>query len=421
MHMCLTGFVLGELNPTYPLRKFEGGQRVLRAGRVRKKSVVRDLGSSCIPTTVQKMDSHVPPTPRTELYLPTFLDDALEVFPEQTLWLLLSLDHYSWRAHADTAFLLLGTVKTGDADPALHHLDHRLLAGVEELFLVLDQLWRIIAGIRAHRAGNDFLEAYCVKDSNMEAKFRDLKALGEAEWKELLYVPDDATIQSELLNHGGTKDEIERLQAKAHAVVSLAPLNVHEILDFFESPGSSVSGQQGYGIRTMINKYRHGTRVLYEDCSPTTAGWTVTNPVDGRGPTSPLSDLGPEARKDTTNVLIQPPDSDGRAYVGSIGLDEAMRGSIVDSVATLSLWLKRLVRAFLTAEPLRQSWCLASLEDYEWKPMPRRRHSPTSTFRAGIRFLLRRFALLMTKSSQQLRPLPAETSDVPNDEATTPE
>ena len=41
----------------------------------------------------------------------------------------------------------------GDADPldlGEHHLEHRAMAALEELFLLLDQLWRLMSGIRSH-------------------------------------------------------------------------------------------------------------------------------------------------------------------------------------------------------------------------------------------------------------------------------
>ena len=40
------------------------------------------------------------------------LDLGLERFEREGLWLLLSLHHYGWRAHADMAALLVG-----DTDP----------------------------------------------------------------------------------------------------------------------------------------------------------------------------------------------------------------------------------------------------------------------------------------------------------------
>jgi hypothetical protein len=47
------------------------------------------------------------PTPATTLYEPQLLARGLERFEREGLWLLLSLHHYGWRAHADLAALLV--------------------------------------------------------------------------------------------------------------------------------------------------------------------------------------------------------------------------------------------------------------------------------------------------------------------------
>jgi len=49
------------------------------------------------------------PTPRTNFYSREMLELGLERFEREGLWLLLSLHHYGWRAHADMgAFLVAG-------------------------------------------------------------------------------------------------------------------------------------------------------------------------------------------------------------------------------------------------------------------------------------------------------------------------
>lgn len=52
----------------------------------------------------------LPPTPQTKLYSPEVLAAGLEKFEREGFWLLLSLQHYGWRAHADLAALLVGDV-----------------------------------------------------------------------------------------------------------------------------------------------------------------------------------------------------------------------------------------------------------------------------------------------------------------------
>jgi hypothetical protein len=120
----------------------------------------------------------LPPTPRTQLYNAQVLERGLETFEREGLWLLLSLQHYGYRAHADVAAVLVGNAEAailGD-DFGDHLREHRAMPGLEELFLALDQLWRLIAGIRSHRDGDGFLAGYRRHGDNIAA----LKLRGRA-------------------------------------------------------------------------------------------------------------------------------------------------------------------------------------------------------------------------------------------------
>src|SRR4051812_9812710 len=133
-----------------------GGSRALTASSFRGAEVQRRLFGQRPARGLGRHTSdmphlpELPATPQTTFYSAEMLALGLERFEREGLWLLLSLHHYGWRAHADMAAFLVS-----DADPldlGEHHLEHRAMAGLEELFLLLDQLWRLIAGIRSHRA-----------------------------------------------------------------------------------------------------------------------------------------------------------------------------------------------------------------------------------------------------------------------------
>jgi hypothetical protein len=104
----------------------------------------------------------LPPTPRTQLYGEPFLELGMQKFEREGFWLLLSIHHYGWRAHRDMAAFLLSEQQLDDLgdDLRVHHVEHRAMAALEELFLLLDQIWRVISGIQSHRAGNGCLVGY---------------------------------------------------------------------------------------------------------------------------------------------------------------------------------------------------------------------------------------------------------------------
>jgi hypothetical protein len=95
----------------------------------------------------------LPATPRTEFYGERFLELALQRFEREGPWLFLSIHHHGWRAHRDMAALLLSDAELDGLsdDLRVHHAEHRAMAVLEELFVLLDQIWRVIAGIKSRR------------------------------------------------------------------------------------------------------------------------------------------------------------------------------------------------------------------------------------------------------------------------------
>jgi len=200
----------------------------------------------------------LPPTPRTRFYSGEMLELGLERFEREGLWLLVSLHHYGWRAHADMAALLVG-----GADPlnlGEHHFEHRAMAGLEELFLLLDQLWRTMSGIRSHRAGNGFLAGYRRYGRDVAAEFAALQEMSEGDWREVFGIPTDDDLPALLAEHGAAED-LDTARELRDDVLATAVRNMQEIIVFFVRT-DPVEGQQGRSLRDINNAYRHGTQVV---------------------------------------------------------------------------------------------------------------------------------------------------------------
>jgi hypothetical protein len=195
----------------------------------------------------------LPPTPRTELYDAQLLARGLEIFEREGLWLLLSLHHYGWRAHADMATILMGHAEPDLGGLAEHHRDHRAMAGFEELFLVLDQIWRLISGISSHRAGNGFLAGYRRHGRDIAAEFDSLQAMSEDDWRELLSIPPDDDLVVELRERG-VDDRNDHEEARQHAadVVATCARNMKEAAVFFVRT-EPVAGRPGRSLRDINN------------------------------------------------------------------------------------------------------------------------------------------------------------------------
>jgi hypothetical protein len=46
------------------------------------------------------------------------------------------------------------------------------MGAVEEMFLLLDQIWRTVKGISVHRGGGRFLEGYCASGRDLASRDR---------------------------------------------------------------------------------------------------------------------------------------------------------------------------------------------------------------------------------------------------------
>src|SRR5262245_39713680 len=94
------------------------------------------------------------PTPRTTHYTEAELAPAVSPgISTQALWPFISFEQYGWRAELDMISRPLRP-----ADTQSHHADaHARLQAYGCLFLAVDKLWRLAAGVQAFRSGREFL------------------------------------------------------------------------------------------------------------------------------------------------------------------------------------------------------------------------------------------------------------------------
>jgi hypothetical protein len=295
----------------------------------------------------------LPATPPTALYGAGFLELGLERFEREGLWLLLSIHHYGWRAHRDIAALL------GDGDAAFeglsndlrtHHAEHRAMAALEELFLLLDQIWRVIAGITSHRADEGFLAGYRQHGESIQSEFENLQALGEADWRELLTLPAPDDLPGALAERGVTDlDDLQHARDMIDEVIATSMRNMEEVSQLFVRV-EDAAGDRARSVRDVNNAYRHGTQVVYEDCAPEEIPWRAANPEEGAGLLIGIDDVQQDARDETVNVLLEGPDEEGHARLASHPRGVEWQADLLRSMENLSVLLHKLVVSFLIGE-----------------------------------------------------------------------
>lgn len=294
-------------------------------------------------------------TRATTFYPQAAVEEALGKISTQGLWLLLSIDHYGWRAEYDAIRVTLAAGIDGHG----HYAEHAPLVALGQMFAFVDKLWRLVYGIRAHRDGGEFLNAvdgYLAPGYKLDKKLEQLETIPAEEWKEILGVPTDEVIFEHMAAAGATADDIARRLTFAREIPGLIATNMREAQQFFKQDETTIGPRPNtYSVRELDGQYRHGAPVLYHDCSPTDTGWRA---VDERGPD--------DHRGDTIGIVMTPPDADGAAFVSLFKHDAEMRTALLNTSTTFAVLVRRLARAHLLAlSPTIIDDPLAAVADYE--------------------------------------------------------
>lgn len=294
----------------------------------------------------------LPPTPRTEFYGARFLELGLERFEREGLWLLLSIHHYGWRAHHDVAALVLGNAQLDGLSDDLrtHHAEHRAMAALEELFLLLDQIWRVIAGIKSHRAGEAFLAGYRQRGESIQVEFKRLQALTEDDWRQLFTLPAPEDLPDVLFERGVVDlKDLQDAREMIDDLIATSMRNMEEVSRLFVRVDDA-AGARARSVRDVNNAHRHGTQVVYEDCAPEEIPWRAANPEEGAGLLVGIEEIREDAREETVNVLLEAADEEGHARLASHPRGREWSGDLIRSMQHLSVLLHKLVVSFLIGE-----------------------------------------------------------------------
>jgi hypothetical protein len=321
-----------------------------------------------VPHNVAVLLPELPSTPRTNFYTDEVLAAGLETFDREGLWLLLSLHHYGWRAHADMVSFLLG-----EADPlglGEHHAEHRAMAALEELFLLLDQMWRLISGIQSHREGEGFLAGYRRHGSNVAEELEALRAMSAEDWREIFGIPANDEELAAILEARGAGEELDSARELRDDVLETTVRNMEEIAVFFVRT-DPVAGEQGRSLRDINNAYRHGTQVVYEDTAPEEIPWRAANPEEAQGLLVAAAEVNHLAREETVSVLLEAPDEEGHARFASMPRSAEVNASLIDSMKNLSILMWRIATSFLVVE-LQGGPVLSAFAPFSWAEVDER-------------------------------------------------
>lgn len=119
---------------------------------------------------------------------------------------------------------------------------------------------------------------------------------------------NDPEYQRAQVTHVGWIDRLQRAQTAD--VLGTCVRNMQEVGVFFVR-ADPVAGLAGRSLRDINNAYRHGTQVVYEDCSPEEIPWRAANPERAQGMLVAADEVDGLARAEIVNVLLEGPDEEG--------------------------------------------------------------------------------------------------------------
>lgn len=292
------------------------------------------------------------PTPTTTLYSRDELETALaRGVSSQALWLLISLEEYGWRTEVDMISRLLHP-----ADHQSPHADaHSRLLAYGLLFAGVDKLWRLTAGVKALRAGGEFLnetDGYLRHGGRLAESLEWLTAISEAEWAEIVRAPDASTILRVLTDRSASGARVVEMTAFAEQLPAELCRFAQELRDvtFAKSPAQSLARATTFDMRELDNRLRHGAPVIYHECSPTDAGW--------RPAVSGETDI-----EETVGIIMSPPPLEGGpAYITLFKTDAEMDQGLMDDAVKFGEVLRRIAAGVLADLGLGDP--LAALADF---------------------------------------------------------
>lgn len=232
--------------------------------------------------------------PASEGYGDWLRGTLVESLGEDGAWLVLSIDHYGWRARYDLARALLN-----GAEPQSEHHHRHLQSLVDlevqsDLYAAVEQLGRLLKGMQAHEAGTArFFETYVASGYNLPSLIADMGEIGKDDLRELLGVPTEvAGFKTGLWKIGSASEtEVsEELFDQIESTFDDLALNLSEFKQMVEQldlSGTDAPVDQGHSLRTVDNAFRHGLKTLFHDALPTerTFGLAI------KGEADPLSEF----------------------------------------------------------------------------------------------------------------------------------
>lgn len=218
----------------------------------------------------------------------------IEALGEDGAWLILSIEHYGWRIRYDLA----RSLADGVAQQSHHHARH--LQSVVDLevqsglYAAVEQLGRLLTGIRKHEPGSDaFFEAYVASSYSLPALIGGMGKVGRDELGHLLGVPGTLDeFKASLWKVAAPQESAvaDALFGQVQTTLDELAANLGEFAQMVNKLDLSATDapvDEGHSLRTVDNAFRHGVKTLFHDTLPAERSFGVA--ISGEA--DPLSEF----------------------------------------------------------------------------------------------------------------------------------
>ncbi|HJQ94771.1 MAG TPA: hypothetical protein VJ935_03585 [Acidimicrobiia bacterium] len=281
--------------------------------------------------------------------------ELIELLGEDGAWLVLSIDHYGWRARYDLAI----AVTTGAQAESDHHRRH--LQSVVDLevqsglYAAVEILARLIKAVASHQDRTTaFFDAY-VSNYTLPGIIEEMRGIDRAVLDRMFELPaDPRPLAASLWRHGSPVDAetAEHLLVRIHAIIDDLAMNLDEVsrmVERLDLTGTGAPVAEGHSLRTADNAYRHGLKILLHDAVPQdrTFGLAV------RGEANPLGEYAIDLFQSTTEPKF-----------ATIDASPERTQEHLAAIEVVCVRIKQVVRCFI-AKMTRQPALLATVVDVD--------------------------------------------------------
>ncbi len=277
-------------------------------------------------------------------------------------WLLLTIDHFGWRARYDLASALVEGRPDLDSHIGRHVQSMIDLEIQSAIYTATEQLLRLVLACLAHEHGtNAFFTTY-VRRTTVVPLIDEAQQVTREQLGQLAAVPQNAEEMAAIMESHGIDADADLVNAAVQRVDDLFD-EIHQNLTEFSqlTVAQEIVAEieplpQGHPLRYVDNSYRHGLKVFLPDTLPAERDFAALGPND--------LDIIQGA------YFIDLYLSEEEPVFGGVDARPERTEQNLQALASVCLRIKQLARAFLGTRIMDEPGTVLTLHHFDLDELP---------------------------------------------------